>query len=284
MEGMAELLATHGWDGQQLQLRQLPHDRQAADSWGRIKVIRTHVAQGPPKSPQEVMHYDKHAHLKVEPYAWCWALAAFLDSYPGAGDVLRKSAAQPQRAAQAFNDGVIRRIGTEWPLLLHHWQYFATRLDYGFDLAHERIERVVAASAALREGKCEIRADRGWQSTGFRLRRGATYLLEAQGRFQLAHEPAIWWSEANGVTLRYFQGHPLGLLLAAVVDEDRPPQGVSPLAAPRPVGDRGQFTAESDGILYLRLNDHPAELADNRGSVQVTIRSLGTDSPGRVPD
>jgi hypothetical protein len=79
-------------------------------------------------------------------------------------------------------------------------------------------------------------------------------------------------SETNGITLKYYKGRPIGMLLAAVTDEGKS-GGLSPLVKPLAIGERGEIKPERDGVLYLRVNDSPAELADNAGELKVNIRT-----------
>jgi hypothetical protein len=81
-------------------------------------------------------------------------------------------------------------------------------------------------------------------------------------------------SEANGITLKYHKGQPIGKLLAAVTDEGKS-GGLSPLVKPLALGNRGEIQPEREGVLYLRVNDSPAELADNTGQLNVTVRLEG---------
>jgi hypothetical protein len=61
------------------------------------------------------------------------------------------------------------------------------------------------------------------------------------------------------------------MLLAATGDVEQPSSGVTPLAMPQPIGLAGEIAPVSTGTLYLKINDSPAELADNRGELTVTI-------------
>ena len=49
-------------------------------------------------------------------------------------------------------------------------------------------------------------------------------------------------------------------------------EGLTPLARPGPIGLGRQITAVRTGTLYLRINDSPAELDDNEGTLTVEIR------------
>jgi hypothetical protein len=66
----------------------------------------------------------------------------------------------------------------------------------------------------------------------------------------------------------------LGLLLGALVDEERDPAELTPLVRPDPIGLGRESAPDRTGTLYLRINDSPAELADNQGEATVFIRQL----------
>ena len=73
------------------------------------------------------------------------------------------------------------------------------------------------------------------------------------------------------MTIRYWHGQRFGALLAAVHAEPFDPQSTSALASPVLVGAEGTIRPTKRGTLYLRINDSPADLADNAGSVQVRV-------------
>jgi hypothetical protein len=118
-----------------------------------------------------------------------------------------------------------------------------------------------------------IAADRGWQSSGFKLRAGRTYQITASGRYQVASDPKPWPCEPAGVTIRYEAGRPLGMLLAAINDEQTPPGPITPLATPQAIGAAASLTPETTGTLYLRINEAAAGLADNAGTLTVRIEA-----------
>ena len=82
-----------------------------------------------------------------------------------------------------------------------------------------------------------------------------------------------WWiSEADGVTIDYYRGIPLGSVIACVV-----PQMV--LDAPNlpkldvvNIGAKGIAVAPCDGWLLLKVNDRPSSLADNVGDLNVRLQ------------
>lgn len=148
-------------------------------------------------------------------------------------------------------------------------------------------------------------ADRGWQNTGLRLEAGANYHLKATGRYQIARGtfrphagdeqprrsaglPAgegpgeratdasaglgVWWCEPNGVSIRYYQGRPLGILLAAVRPDNPPLGSTSVLLRPIVVGLGTTLSPTESGTLFLKINDSVGELDDNAGELKVEVR------------
>ena len=104
-----------------------------------------------------------------------------------------------------------------------------------------------------------VAADRGWQNSGLRLEAGAKYRLTATGRYQVAKDPR-WQCEPNGVSIRYYQGRPLGILLAAVRPDHPPPESTSALSAPTVIGlgatlspDRSRHALPEDQPLGRRI-------------------------------
>ncbi len=62
------------------------------------------------------------------------------------------------------------------------------------------------------------------------------------------------------------------MLLAAVHPEPFDPRSESSLLKPIAIGEAATIRPTESGTLYLRINDSPAELADNAGSLDVQIR------------
>ncbi|MEX0712700.1 MAG: hypothetical protein WD278_10145, partial [Pirellulales bacterium] len=274
MEAVAELLATHRLvDGRPL-LAQFPATRDEVAGWGRIKLVRDAVGQGRPLGLGDVLDYGPRAHLENEPYGWCWAAAALLSGHPRYRDRFGRLPALVRQ--KDFNRRFRQLYDDDWNELTEEWQVFTGSLEYGHDLARWAIEFAPGEPLAAGGQRVSVAADRGWQSSGVRLEAGATYRLQATGRFQVAGGPPPWISEAGGVSIRYHRGRPLGMLLAAVrtqagaggkAAEGRPSGLLSPVAA----GLSSTLTPAESGTLYLCINDSPAELADNAGSLEVLI-------------
>lgn len=272
MEGMAELLGTHQWDGERLTLGYNPPDKTEVPYWGRVKIVRDDFVANRGLTLLDVFRYDQQAHLKNEAYGWCWAATAFLNAHPQTREAFQKLRSNTQDRSIEFSKKFYETLKPVWPEIAEDWQLYVINLDYGFDIARAATLRVPATDLPAGGKSVNVVADRLWQSTGVRLEAGKTYDLTASGRYALAREPQPWWCEPGGITIEYHQGKPLGILLAAVHDPQASDSGLTPLASPEVIGLHGQITPRKSGTLYLCLNDSPAKLADNQGSATVQIR------------
>ncbi len=274
-EGLAELLGTHRWETGTLTMSYFPSDKEQTPGWGRIKIVKDELAAGRGMLPAAILNYGPQAHRQNEPYGWCWAFAAFLDGHPAFRDRFRELH-RDLRSGDVT--GQFRRsFAADADDLGEQWQLFVMNLEYGYDLARAAIVRRPAVSLPPGGTTVTIEADRGWQSSGIRLAAGTEYRFAATGRYQLAETSAVWWCEPGGVTIHYYQGRPLGLLLAAVRDDSRPLDGMSPLLQPQTIGLETQWTPSRDGTLYLRINESPARLGDNQGQLTVRIEAASAD-------
>jgi hypothetical protein len=271
-EGMAELLATHRLHEGALALDYFPRSAGEVSKWGRIEFVQNGYAQRHAMSLAKIFAYDERIQSQNDSYGWCWAAAAFLDGHPRYRErfrQLRGLAAQPDFTAKATS-----LFAEDRPRLNEDWQLFVANLDYGYDFERMNVEYEIGAPLADSPARVSVAADRGWQPGGVRIEQGATIHLRASGRYQVAQEPKPWNCEPGGVTIRYYRGRPLGMLLAAVRADDDPPQGASGLLKPLDVGLEATITADRAGTLYFRVNDSAGSLADNAGSLEVQISSL----------
>ena len=117
-----------------------------------------------------------------------------------------------------------------------------------------------------------VAADRGWQNSGVRLEAGQKYRLTASGEYQVANALKGWWCEPGGVTIRYYRGQPLGILLAAVRPDKPSPDRPSALLKPTVIGLGATLSPSESGRLFLKINDSPGELDDNAGTLEVEVR------------
>jgi hypothetical protein len=270
MEGVAELLATHRWQDGRLTMNIVPANKEEAPMWGRIKIIKDAVAAGRPLTMDDILAYGPTAHREVEAYGWCWAAAVFLDHHPRYQAPFREISAYTRD--RDFTARFGRMIGDDWPQLAGEWRVFVHELEYGHDVARTALDLAPGKPLSPGGATRTVAADRGWQSSGLRLEAGTRYRLRASGRYQVANRPRVWWCEPNGVSIRYYKGLPLGILLAAVVPDTMSPDATDALVHPTPVGLDAVFTPDRSGTLMLRINDSAGELGDNAGELSVDIR------------
>jgi hypothetical protein len=278
MEGTAELLSTHRWQDGRLKMNYFPQHRDEVPMWGRTRIVQDAFAAGNAFPLEQILHLAHHQFTDNDTYGWAWAAAAFFDGHPRYRERFR---AMGERVTSPdFSKHFKRSLGEQWAWAGHEWQLFVANMDYGYDLDRTAIDFGSGRSLPADGATAVVQADRGWQNSGFRLQAGRTYRLVAEGRYQLGQEPQIWWCEPNGITMRYFGGEPLGILLAAVLPAERlaegPAAAASAFLTPEVVGLGTEWRPADSGTLYLKINDSPAELDDNRGSLQVR---LAEDSP-----
>lgn len=256
-EGMAELLGTHRWKDAQLQLGVMPTDREEVPMWGRIKLIREASQTGQSLGLQAVLGLGQRRALTTDQYAWCWGLCKFLDAHPQWQPKFRQlhqHVADPkfnQRFLEIFEDTQLAR----------EWSAFVATLDYGYDA-----QRMAIVQRNFGDIIENIAADRGWQATGWQLQAGQEYRITAEGRFQITHDSQPWSCEPGGITLEYHEGRPLGMLLGAFCYANG-----DTFSEPIGIGLSSTIKPKNDAQLYLRVNDSPARLSDNRGTLRVNL-------------
>jgi len=277
-EGMAELLGTHRWQKSQLTLAVMPDDRQEAEYWGRIKLVRGDIAAGRAKSLAEVMVIKPRNNQEIDnAYAWSWAAVLFLSRHP-----LTREAAPAWQGLVAlpdaeFNRQVWKSIAVKQSAIDAAWALFLHELDYGYDLAADEIVERPVRDMPDAGTTCEIAADRGWQASGLRFQAGQWYRLGASGRYQIAAVPRPWICEPQGVTIKYHHGQPLGKLLMAIQPEQAPNQSIAERIEswqPIPVGTRLKWQAPATGVAYFRINEPAGRLSDNQGRLTIQLELI----------
>ena len=281
-EGVAELLATHRYQDGELTLNVFPDHPKNFPFWGRIEIVQNAVENGKFLPVDEVLNLEPTDYNETEAYAWSWAFAAFYSNHPKYAGVAQKMPPFLKLDKNEFKKKFIEQIETKnsWHEFQNDWSDFATNLVYGYDF-----ERTVISDYAVgkklspkKPKELSVTSEKGWQNSGIDVESGKRYRITATGRFQLAQEPTAWWSEANGVTLRYYRGIPIGTLLVAVLPEQsaiqtNSPEGVGFLS-PKPIGTHFTGAVPQSGTLFFRINDFPSELRDNKGTIAVTVEEI----------
>ena len=269
-EGIAELLGTHQFVDGKLTMGHFPQDKKLVEHWGRIKIVNDDIEAGKPRSISDIVNLQARDFLNVESYAWSWALQSFGHNHPKFAPHFLSMRTEMTLSKHGVTAEFIRSYQKHREEMDAAWQLFQQHLDYGYDSSLEAIERSSETRALGSEiTSFNVDAAKGWQSTGIRLLAGSTVDIVAKGKFQVAKDTEEWISEPSGVTIEYYKKRPLGMLLAAVVDES---QQATAFSDPQSVGSRGQVSAKTDGVLYLRINERADRMRDNRGQIAVKVR------------
>jgi hypothetical protein len=273
MEGMAEWLATHRWDGTQLTLGIVPVSRDDVPYWGRLAVIRQQLEDGVAPSLETILRYGPTAHVNVDAYAWSWAAVMFLREHPASREKFFKMLAGPLTQDEGQTRALLREFHSRRPLMRGEWTVMLTELDYGFDPARELVRLNHRKQPLDAEAAVTVAADRGWQATGWTVTAGQKIRVQARGRYVVGTEPEPWWCEPAGVTLRYHRGQPLGKLLLAVAPAEPQEPEFSTTLDIVAVGAEAEVTATVAGEILLRINEESLGLGDNSGTLTVTLQT-----------
>lgn len=277
MEGMADYFGTHWRDEKGVtHFGVMPPDPRDFRGFARIDFVQRYVKAGKPWSIRRVRQLvaDDTGHKEPYAYAWSWALCKFLDGHPKYRKRFRElggvlTSLRFQYEMGQFLKSHAPHIDTEWAL-------FIRGLDYGYDLERAAID--FAAGRPLTTANpvksFDLATNRGWQSSKVRLEKGKTYRVTATGKFIIAEKPKPWVCEPQGVSIRYTDGKPLGMVVGMIVPEKPSADAASAEAPPViPIGRGRTFTAAETGTLYVRVNDFWSQLENNTGELKVRVET-----------
>jgi hypothetical protein len=281
MEGTAEYFGTHRWQDGRLTLAAMPPSLDESLGWGRVRLLQKAVAEHRALRFQQVIELPPTLHGDAESYAWDWAIVTLLDRHPRYQKRFRQLIADVRQPD--FNDRFYQLFKPDWQELCEEWQVMTANIDYGYDVARSEIDFTPAQKSPpsatdpktgdeKTPGDVAVAADRGWQNTGLRLEAGVAYHLIGSGRYQVAKTTKIWWCEPGGVSIRYYQGRPLGILLAAVRPDHPLAESASALTHPKVIGLEATVTPTQTGTLFLKINASAGELNDTAGELKVSVR------------
>jgi hypothetical protein len=145
-------------------------------------------------------------------------------------------------------------------------------MEYGYDVVRSAVDFTPGKPLPSGGAEITVAADRGWQPSGIHLEAGVKYRISATGRYQVAKTDKVWWSEPGGVSIRYYKGRPLGILLASVRPDNPAPNSASALLHSTVVGLGATLSPSESGTLFFKINDSPGELDDNAGQLKVEVR------------
>ena len=271
MEGMAEWFGTHRWDGQRLEVGIIPAAREEVPYWGRVKIIQEQLAEGIAPSLESILRYNDTAHQQDDAYAWSWAAIVFLKQHPDTQATFKRLLEQALQSRDDSNRWLFGQLSRTWPRLRQQWSATLPDFDYGFAPDRGLLCISDRPTALTAPHTVAVDSSRSWQASGVVVQQGAQITIQAQGEFVVGDQPQPWRCTAEGVTLEYHSGRPLGRLMMTVV---APIVEEPQFSQPPPVmgvGSGGRFTMPRMGELHFRINEASGDLADNRGSLSVTI-------------
>lgn len=271
-EGIAEFLALHSWDGQTLTLGVFPENAEQVAGFGRIDRIRTEAAKQNIAAPTTVFGFKPDDYEDVVTYAWSWAMVTLLAHDRSYADFLAAMPylmTRPDPTAEFLHlSGADATLGTDWA-------DFVTTIDYGYDFDATRLDYAPGVPLGSEPVILELAASGGgWQNSRIALQASQSIEISASGRFRVGYLRRKLPCEANGITIRYVNGRPLGTLLATVIAN--PADGALRIT---PIGTGARLTAEKAGTLYFRLNLPPGEIDRAEGTLQIKIRPTSEKLP-----
>lgn len=276
-EGIADLLGTHRYVDGRLELNAIPKNRNEVKYWGRIRIIHDDLNESGGKQIDQIVDLPSRAFLSSKAYAWSWALQSFLHRQPKYAELCKSLRDELRYSDRGVTEAFLRGYQRHRDKLDYEWNLYVQHLDYGYDSTQETIQ-YASEVLELEAGKIDTRTldtTQGWQAAGIRVPPNCLVDIAARGRFQIAEEriqqqARVWNCEPQGVTIEYYQGRPLGKLLAAIVPEAATAQESRFDAVG--VGRRGEIATKSGGQLYFRINERADRLGDNAGKITVKIR------------
>jgi hypothetical protein len=281
-EGIAECLATHRLDDEDTsdgttgRFVPTPLPLRAADveQLGRIEKVRALRAAGECPGLADIFATPGANHRDLSAYAGSWAAVAMLSLHPRHAPAF--AAAERGPLDGNLNQRLMESTGWDGDQAERDFDAFTDEIDYGYDFTRSGVDWTLGRPLDSRQ-TISVAADRGWQNSGWSLHKGSRYSLKATGRCEIgtltgpaAEPPLRLEAEADGISLRWYRGRPLGRLLAAQWVET-PDDSGGPRFIVVAEGGHREFTAATDGTVFFKLNDPPGELADNDGQLTVEI-------------
>ena len=267
-EGMAELLGLHQWRDRNLTINFQLTDRSQAEYWGRIKIIKEDLQNENGMKLDDVLNIPNRAFREVRYYAWSWAACQFLSQHELSKEQFNELKHKVTLSRGEFNREFEQSIQSVRQDLDRDWELFIHEIDFGFDINRGRLKSVQSNS----ELSFEIEVDTSWQQTNIDINVGDVIKVAASGRF-IVRQPngeKPWPCEANGITIDYYRGRPLGQLLLAIYDSRNTKSLLEPITLDR----YKNFTSNRSGKLCLRINESPAHLKDNQGKLKIEIKKI----------
>ncbi len=123
-----------------------------------------------------------------------------------------------------------------------------------------------------------------WKNSGVIVRKGTRYRLAAEGKWR----PYVgcYWAGPDGIGVYNafcWDGCITGKKSVATFSHSALVAKIGEQGKPFVVGDKYEFEAETDGILFFRMNDCEGLFGDNEGNVTVKVTRDKPSKPEPVP-
>lgn len=190
-------------------------------------------------------------------YTWRYALCQMLLDNPNYADRFRGLAValmegQPGVSFESVYGPVGREVAFEFEQFLAH-----VGNGYRADLTAWPWKAKQRKLAPGGVGRAKVKGAAGWQASGVEVEAGAVYVITAEGTCRLATDAEPTGPEGDAAG----RGRLAGALYADFT-----------LSPEIPLGSHSSWIAPADGLLMLRAADAWTELADNNGTLSITIR------------
>jgi hypothetical protein len=190
-------------------------------------------------------------------YTWRYALCQMLLDNPNYADRFRALAValmegQPGVSFESVFGPMSREVGFEF-------EQFLTRVGNGYraDLTAWPWKAKQRKLAPGGVGRAKVKGAAGWQASGVEVEAGAVYVITADGAWRMAADAEPTGPDGDGAG----RGRLAGALSADFT-----------LSPEIPLGSHSSWIAPADGLLMLRAADAWTALADNDGTLSITIR------------
>ena len=219
-------------------------------------VVADYLAKSQPKKQLlEIVAAGQVTGDSWQAYAWRWALCHLLANNPNySGQFKRLGIAMMKKLPESFESaygGVAQEISFEYDQFVRH-----VANGYRADLCAWQWN---ARFTPLRQGrkvKSEVEAAYGWQASGVEVQAGANYQVSASGEIRLSKTGTEYGADGDQ------RGR--GRLVGVIFKDFQ-------LSEPFELGVEASFSAPTDGRLFLRVLDDFTSLADNSGSLEITV-------------
>jgi hypothetical protein len=190
-------------------------------------------------------------------YTWRYALCKMLLDNPNYADRFRGLAValmegQPGVSFESVYGPVSREVAFEFGQFLTH-----VGNGYRADLTAWPWKAKQRKLAPGGVGRAKVKGAAGWQASGVEVEAGAVYVITAEGAWRMAADAEPNGPEGDAAG----RGRLTGALFADFT-----------LSPEIPLGSHSSWIAPADGVLMLRAADAWTELADNDGTLSITIR------------